>query len=105
MRLELTELTWLDETAECSLSELARRSRLSEQDILELVECGAIMPRDPGAARHSFAGRDIATAKTAARLRDDFEIDLRGVALALTLLRRIEELEGRLGRLRVRLPP
>ena len=99
---ELTELTWLDERMECSLLELAERSRLTEPELQELIACGVIAPRNPSAAQQSFAGHALAAARIAARLRDDFELDLRGVALALTLLRRVRELEIELGQLRVR---
>ena len=93
MKLEVTELNWVDDDGEYSLIELAERSRLSTAEILELIDCGVLWPGDP---------RATSVARTAARLRDDFEIDLQGVALALTLLKRIHELETELGQLRVR---
>jgi chaperone modulatory protein CbpM len=96
VRTDLAELAWLEEGPECTLSELAERSRLSHAEIVELIEYGVLPPADPSSAQQRFPARALATARTAARLRDDFEIDLRGVALALALLRRIEELEGRL---------
>ena len=95
MTLELTELTWLGERAEYTLVELAEHSRLAEAEILELIECGIISLRDSHA---------LTAAKTAARLHNDFEIDLQGVALAMTLLKRIQELEAELGQLRARVP-
>jgi chaperone modulatory protein CbpM len=96
MRLDLTELTWFDDSTECTLVELSERSRLSQAEIMELVEYGVLLPSERSAAQDRFPGHALATAQTAARLRDDFEIDLRGVALALALLRRIEDLEARL---------
>lgn len=104
MRIDLTELIWLDESTECTLGELAERSRLSPAEIMELVECGVLLPSDHSAPQHRFTAGALATARTAARLRDDFEIDLHGVALALALLKRIEELEGRLHQLRMHAP-
>jgi len=95
MEVEVTELAWLDEEEACPAGELAEQSHFPEGEILELIHCGAI-PRHPGRARSA--------ARMAARLRQDFELDLQGVALALTLLRRIDELEGELSRLRV-FPP
>lgn len=100
MRLEMSEMIILDERAECSLVELADRSRLSESELLELIECGVIAPRDPAATPQRFAGAALSAARAAARLRDDFEIDLRGVALALALLERIDALETELCRFR-----
>ena len=95
MRIEVTEVTWLDEQVEYSLEELAERSHLSRAELEVLVDSGAISSRD---------GRALQTARTAARLRGDFEVDLRGVALAMALLRRIEELEADLCALRARTP-
>jgi chaperone modulatory protein CbpM len=56
------------------------------------MQCGAI----PG-----HPGRALSAARTAARLRQDFELDLQGVALAMTLLRRIEELNVEIARLKI----
>ena len=95
MKIELTELTWLDERVEYSLEELAERSHFSRTELVELIDCGAISPHD---------GRVLEAAKIAARLRSDFEVDLHGVALAMTLLRRIEDLEVELRGLRARTP-
>jgi chaperone modulatory protein CbpM len=100
MKVELTELTWLDAQAEYSLVELAERSRLSEAELLELVNCGVISPREPDAASQRFPCQALAAARTAARLRDDFEVDVHGVALAMALLARIDELESELAQLR-----
>lgn len=96
MIVDLTEVTWLEEGEEFSLGELALRSRLTPAEIMELVECGALPSREHGVGQQRFPGHALPVARTAARLRDDFEMDLRGVALALTLLRRIEALERQL---------
>jgi chaperone modulatory protein CbpM len=95
MEVEVLELEWLEEEQECAAGQLAQQSRLPEDEILELVHCGAI-PREPGRARSA--------ARMAARLRQDFELDLQGVALALTLLRRIAELEVEVARYRAASP-
>jgi chaperone modulatory protein CbpM len=92
---ETPEPEWLDDRGECPVGELAQQSRFLEVEILELMHCGAI-PRQQG--------RALSAARMAARLRQDFELDLQGVALALTLLRRIDELEGELARLRLMAP-
>jgi chaperone modulatory protein CbpM len=91
--IDLTEVTWLEEGEEFTLGELALRSRLTPAEIMELVECGALPSSEHSVGKQRFPGHALPVARTAARLRDDFEIDLRGVALALTLLRRIDALE------------
>ena len=95
MKIEVTEVSWLDEHVEYSLEELAERSHLSRAELEVLIDSGAIASRD---------ARALQAARTAARLRGDFEVDLQGVALAMTLLRRIEELEIELCGLRARTP-
>ena len=104
MRVELTELVWLDERNELSLPELAELSGLPEPELIALVECGAIVPVDPEATTHSFSARWIVVARTATRLRNAFELDTQGLALALTLLERVHELEARLREIDVLLP-
>jgi chaperone modulatory protein CbpM len=93
MKIEVTEVSWLDQSVEYSLEELAERSHLTRAELEALIDCGAISSRDE---------RALELARTAARLRGDFEVDLHGIALAMTLLRRVEELENELCGLRAR---
>ena len=104
MRIELTEVFWLHEHDALSVNELAELSGLSEAEINELVDYGAITPIDTDAHQRIFAAHCIVPARTARRLRDDFDLNTHGVALALTLLDRVSDLETQLGDLRARLP-
>jgi chaperone modulatory protein CbpM len=102
--IDLTDVTWLEDGEECTLGELAVRSQLAPAEIIELVECGVLPVSEENAGQQSFPGQALPVARTAARLRDDFELDLRGVALALALLRRIDALESELRALSPRTP-
>ena len=104
MKLELTEALWLDERGAVSLVELAECSGLTESELRDLVELGALEPVDADAAQWRFAARCISSARAASRLRNDFELDSQGLALVLSLLERVEELESALQRLNARLP-
>ena len=104
MKVELTEVLWLDEQEQLSLTELAGLSGLSEAELHELVDFGAIIPVDPGVEPLGFHADCIVTARTACRLRTDFELDAQGLALALTLLNRIHDLEAQLRDLSAQLP-
>jgi chaperone modulatory protein CbpM len=104
MRIELTEVLWLHEHHQLPIAELAELSGLPEAEINELVDCGAIAPSDVDAAALSFDAQCLVTAKTARRLRDDFDLNMQGVVLALTLLDRVHDLEMQLADLRARLP-
>lgn len=104
MKVEFNEVLWLDHHHELSLHEVAELSGLAEVELLELVDCGAIAPIDPAAAPPTYSARSIVVARTASRLRRDFELDTQGVALAMTLLARVHDLEQQLNQLRALLP-
>lgn len=96
MNMELTEALWLSEAAVCQIEHLAEVSGLSLEEIEDLVDSGLIVPVEAPPAPRTFHLVHVVTVRTARRLRDDFELDRNGVALALTLLRRIERLEAQL---------
>jgi chaperone modulatory protein CbpM len=106
MRIELTELVWMDEHRELTLAELAELSGLSEAELHELEDCGAIVPVNPDAdaAAQTFSADYLVLARTACRLRNDFELDTQGLAVALALLDRVRSLETELRDLRAQLP-
>ena len=104
MAIEDAEAAWLTEERAFSLAELAGLSGLSEAELRELVEYGALTPVDPEASPWIFSGRCLLTVRAACRLRVDFDLEPNGVALIVSLLERIRELETQLGSLRAQLP-
>ena len=104
MTLEITETLWLDERGSVTIVELSQCSGLTESELRELVDMGALEPVDADAPQWSFGARCIVAARAACRLRDDFELNTSGLAVALSLLERIEELESEVQRVRARLP-
>jgi chaperone modulatory protein CbpM len=102
MRIE--QESWLSERYELSLAQLCELSGLSETELRGLVECGAIAPADPDAREWTFGADRLLVARSAHRLRRDFELDLQGLALAVTLLERVRDLEEQLRYLRARTP-
>jgi chaperone modulatory protein CbpM len=99
-----TEVLWLDERREISLRELIETSGLNEVELLELVHSGVIPANSRSGAEYRFSARVITVARTACRLRDDFELDTRGLSVALRLLERVRTLEEEIARLRAELP-
>lgn len=93
----------LDEVTFISLSELAESSGLTAVEIRELVELGAFEPRTEG-PEWLFPATTIELARTARRLRADFELSPPGLALVLAYVERIRELERRLHELECQLP-
>lgn len=104
METNRTEAVWLDENASCSLLMLAEASGLSSTELEWLVEAGVLAPLDTPQATACFPASTLPVARMARRLRDDFELDRLGLAVALRLLERIDALERELAMLRARLP-
>jgi chaperone modulatory protein CbpM len=96
MNIQVADSIWLNDNGVCSSEQLAEVSGLSIDEVNDLIDSGVIAPVDPNARPPSFRLHYIVTVNTARRLRDDFELDRHGVALALTLLQRIDELENAL---------
>jgi hypothetical protein len=95
---------WLHERYEISLTELCELSGLSESELRVLVDFGAIAPADPDAREWTFSSERLVVARSASRLRKDFDLDPQGLALAIALLERVRDLEEQLRDLRARIP-
>lgn len=104
------EAVWLNEGQTCSFLTLIEASGLTGEEVRWLVESGVLMPL-PAAQTElqplegsGFPAAALPVAMLARRLRDDFELDRAGLALALRLIGRIDALEQEIERLRARLP-
>jgi chaperone modulatory protein CbpM len=104
MQLELTEMHWLDEHRSLTMTELAELSGLPVAEICDLVETGALKPMPAAGAEQHFSAGCLAVVRTAVRLRSDFELNSSGLALALTLLQRMRDLEQQLRDFQAQLP-
>lgn len=90
-----------DDPATLALAELAG---LTEAEVKELVDYGALAPSDGAAGQWLFGMRSVTVARSARRLREEFELEAHGVALMLACFDRIRELEARLRELEARQP-
>ena len=104
MALERDEVLWLTEEHRFSLAELAEIAGLTEAELRELADYGAISPVDPAASQWVFTASCLTTVRAASRLRASFELEPHGVALVVTLLERIRDLEAQLAALRAQMP-
>ena len=102
--MKIEQAMWLHEQHELLLEELCELSGLSEAELRELVDYGVLAPIDPGARHWTFGADRLVVARSARRLRKDFDLDPHGVALAVTLLERVHDLEAELRDLRAKLP-
>jgi chaperone modulatory protein CbpM len=104
MGAERSELEWLDADCEVSFVELVQLSGLTENELRELVEYGALAPKRTEAAQWIFSGACVVTVRAAQRLRRDFELDLNALSVAMGLLERIHALEAELRALHAQRP-
>jgi chaperone modulatory protein CbpM len=90
---DILVLELLDEYTQVAFAELLAASRWSREELIELIELGALHPSGDSEASWRFPSAALATVRSAARLRAAFELDGPGLAFALGLLERIEELQ------------
>lgn len=100
MQAETHESIWLDCSQVVSIHELVSVSGLSEEEVHELVDGGALVPINPDAGAWTFSADCVVTVRKASRLRDDLELDPHAMVLTLTLLEQIRSLESELSQLR-----
>lgn len=100
MNQQANEAVWLDGDDLYPVEYLAEVSGLSIEEIDDLVTVGLIEPSVTAVQPRVFRLCHVLIVKKARRLRDDFQLDHHGVALALTLIRRIDELQAEVAALR-----
>ena len=104
MQTEPFAVFWLDRSQRVSLNDLVDLSGLTEDEVQELVDVGALTPTDFQAIPWTFSADCVVTVRKACRMRDDLELDPHALALALTLLEQIRALEAELSQLRAQRP-
>jgi chaperone modulatory protein CbpM len=103
MANEQEDAVWLHARSRITIVELAQFSGLREEVLRELVEYGALSPADPQAPEPHFNADRVPSVRAAARLYNDLELEMPALALVLSFLDRIEELETRLRELKAQL--
>lgn len=105
MSAHVVEVAWLDARETVSRAELARACGLTEAELAELMEYGALRAAEGGSAAQPLFSADCVPAlRRAGRLRRDFDLDLFAVALLLEYLNRIDLLERQLRSLQAQFP-
>jgi len=100
---EIFESSFVMHSEPVSAAELIARSGLQWEELTALVEFGILEPLSGAGASWTFSSHCVSIVRTAGRLKADFEVNPPGLALALTYLDRIRELEARLAELECRL--
>lgn len=102
MRIELTEVLWLEQHS-LTQEQLCELSLLPPAVLEQLIGIGSIAPLET-ATPPRFGAAALRVARQAQRLREDFELDVQGLTLALALLDRVGELQAQLQELRAKRP-
>jgi chaperone modulatory protein CbpM len=95
---------WLVGHEGLTRGELSRASGLTDDELSELIEYGALAPLALPAGTARFSPDAIPALKEAARLRRDFDLDLFAVALLLEYVARIDALERQVHTLQAQVP-
>ena len=100
MNIETIEALRVDELGEITFAQLIEYSGMTDADLRELVDYGALVPVDPATSSWMFRAGNLTIARNAGRLRREFDLDPHGIAVLLRFIERIEELEAELRALR-----
>ena len=95
---------WLHAYARLRIVELSEACGLTTEVLRELVDFGVLAPCDPAATEWDFTADCLPALRAAARLGADFELETHVLALVISYLRRIEELESQVQALVAQLP-
>ena len=104
MATEASDLTWLDPLRRIAQEELADLCGLSSAELEELVEYGALASLAGDAGSRQFGASCVVPLREAARLRNDYALDLFTMSLLLGYLQRIAQLEQQLRSLNAHIP-
>lgn len=102
MSTDPSEAAWMTEHTVVTLEELAALSGLPDATLRELVECGALTPA--GTQNRTFSASCVVSMRRAGRLSNDFGLDANALALVLSFLERIRDLESQLHTVRAQIP-
>jgi chaperone modulatory protein CbpM len=103
MNVEIAEAITLDEQGLVTLEQLVEVADLPAEELRALVDYGALAPVDPAAPSWTFTASYVVVARTAGRLRRDFELDAHSLSVVLRYVQRVEALEAELRALHARM--
>lgn len=88
-----------DESTQLTIIQLCHRCNISSSELIELIQEGIIESQPLRAKSRRFSLDTVERVRRAQRLKSDLELNVAGVALAMQLLDRIDDLERKLSRL------
>ncbi|ATA25297.1 chaperone-modulator protein CbpM [Brenneria goodwinii] len=76
-----------------TMVELCQSVNISQDELIEVVELGVIVPLDPDKPSWVFDSYALSCLRRARRLQTELDLDWSGIAMTLTLLDKIDELK------------
>ncbi len=99
MAADRTDVMLLDESRVVTLADLLACSGLTEAELRELVDEGALAPEDTAAPAWTFRARSVVVVREVTRLRREFALDdLHSACVVLADSERVAALERELKR-------
>src|SRR5256885_1725567 len=93
---------WMDTHTRITVTELAESCGIGEAVVQELVEYGALTPTGARPGEWIFDAECVMSVRKAVRLCNDLELETSAMALVVSFLERIHELEAQVRRLRAK---
>ena len=97
--------SWPEAGESHTLSQLAHQSGFSVDELVELLECGAIRPLQLDSEEPMFSPDCVSSLRNVRTLRTDHNLDLFTVGILIGYVHRIEELEQEVRTLKAHLTP
>ena len=94
----------LDATETVNLGEMAECCGMTAAELEELVDYKALIPLNKASAERIFSAHWVMSLRTVSKLRVDFDLDIFTVAMVLSQIDRIAQLERQVQSLRALLP-
>ena len=99
------DYVWGASSEVVNFAELSPVCGLSDAELDELVEYGALLPLEPSEEERRFKSACIPSLRTANKLRRDFDLDMFAVSFLFEYLQRIEALEDQVRLLKAHISP
>jgi len=93
MKIQLIETLEVEIIERFTFSELAKVCELSDQEMQELIDYGAIFSEDPDEHELFYSAQNLKILQSACKQRRDYDLDLFSVVICVQYLEQIADLE------------
>ena len=100
MKIQLIKTIEVEVIERFTFSELAKVCELSDQEIQELIDYGAITAEDSDERELVYSAKNLKILQSACKQRRDYDLDLFSVVICVQYLEHIADLEHKIESLR-----